>query len=131
MHNDGPYEDELEDQIKQSIREAIDQNSAVLRAAVLNACPQAIVAAGELKIKNIEYYPTRTGSLLTASIRYPIYVTIPMGYEDMEEDVDEAVIELEPVADSHGYLTGLEWTAPISYGSTITYVLEGDFKKED
>lgn len=131
MYDDGPEESDLVEQIELDIRKAINKNVDALRDVVMDKCPQATVTAGDIEVKTPEYLSSRYGCSLTASVRCPVSVMLPSGDESLVDIVDTAVADLEPVGDRLGHLQGLEWMADWDDKSTLAYVLEGEYKKED
>lgn len=132
--DEGPYEEDLEEQIRLDIEGALDKNIEVFRDAVLKACPQATVVPGKLAITDIEPFAGRDGSKLTASVRYPVAIALPSAADEKTaEAVDSAVADLEPIPDRHKYLQGLEWMSnwDDEASHSLTYALEGQYKNED
>lgn len=132
--DEGPYEEDLEEQIRLDVEGALDKNAEVFRDAVLRVCPQATVIPGKLEIEDINFSAGRGGSRLTASIRYPVAIALPAATsEKIAETIDSTVAGLEPIPDRHKYLQGLEWMSDwddkVSYD--LIYALEGQYKNED
>lgn len=132
--DEGPYEEDLEEQIRLDIERALDKNVEVFRDAVLRVCSQATVIPGKFEIEDINFSAGRNGSKLVASVRYPVAIALPAAADEKTaEAVDSAVADLEPIPDRHKYLQGLEWMSDWDdeVSHSLTYALEGQYKNED